>query len=204
MHSLRFLFTERQQRLLAALLLRPEQDWSLSELLERGGSGHGSTQHFLKTLLDAGVIEQVQDRKRRRFRANTRHPIYPELASICRKTFGLRDVVAGALQPFAEHITQAFIFGSMAKGTEGAQSDVDVMVVGQVRPSQLLSAQKSLEDCLGREVHFNVYDQQEWETLQVDDPVIAAIAHGPKLDLITPSLPEPGDHPRPDSHAAGA
>lgn len=205
MSSLRFLFTPRQQRLLAALLLHPERAWSLSDLLEQGGSGHSGTQQFVKDLLEAGLIREVLERKRRKFLANTRHPIFPELASICRKTFGVRDIVLRALEPFQSRITEAFIFGSVAKGTEGPKSDVDVMVIGEVRPSQLLSAQKMLEESLGREVHFNVYDLQEWQQLQADDPIIKAIANGPKLELITPSrIPEPGTVTRPDSHVAGA
>lgn len=200
MNALRFLLTERQQRLLAALLLRPEREWSLSDLLEAGAPGHGSTQQFLKNLLDAGIVVSVQDRRRRRYRANIRHPIYPELASICRKTFGVKDVVAEALAPFRERIAEAFIFGSVAKGTEGPASDIDVMVVGDLRPSQLLSTQKSLESTLGREVHFNVYDRQEWEELKSGDPIISAIDHGPKLELITAKgIPELGGDARPDS-----
>jgi predicted nucleotidyltransferase len=205
MNALRFLFTDRQQRLLAALLLHPERAWSLSDLLEQGGRGHSGTQQFVKNLLEAGLIQEVLDRKRRKFLANTQHPIFPELASICRKTFGVRDVVLNALEPFRCGITEAFIFGSVAKGTEGPKSDVDIMVIGDVRPSQLLSAQKALEESLGREVHFNVYDKQEWQQLQADDPIISAIAHGPKLELITSSsIPEPGSVARLDSDFADA
>jgi predicted nucleotidyltransferase len=206
MGFLRFLFTERQQRLLSAILLRPEREWTLSDLLERGGSGHGSTQQFVKNLLEAGVVEQIIDRKRRRFKANTRHPIYAELASICRKTFGIRDVVAEALTPFYDRITEAFIFGSVAKGTEGPDSDIDVLVVGNVRPSHLLSLKKSLEEGLCREIHFNVYDQEEWESLRTDDPIVKAIANGPRLQLSTRSVSKFGNNTGPggdEAHGAG-
>lgn len=183
MTSLRFLFTERQQRLLAALLLLPERNWSLAELIEVGGTGHGSTQNYVKSLLEAGVIESWQERRRPRYRVNTKHPIYAELANICRKTFGVRDVVSAALAPFAEDITEAFIFGSVAKGTEKPESDIDLVVVGSVEYFEIITVATQLQQQLGREVHLNIYNPEEWATLKATDSVIAAIANGPKIEL---------------------
>ena len=186
MNNLKFLLTERQQRILATLLLRPERDFSLAELIDAAGAGgHGSTQNYVKSLLEGGVIESFEVRFRQRYRANTKHPIYPELAAICRKTFGIRDVISEALklvEPFNK--TTAFIFGSVARGEERPDSDIDVMVIGDADIMKIYAMASDLEKRLGREVHFNVYDNQEWEHLVATDPVVAAIDSGPRIELM--------------------
>ena len=186
MTNLKFLLTERQQRILATLLLRPERDFSLAELIDAAGAGgHGSTQNYVKLLLDAGVVESFEVRFRPRYRANTKHPIYVDLANICRKTYGIRDVIAEALrlvEPFNK--PTAFIFGSVARGEERPDSDIDVAVIGAADIMKIYAMASDLEKRLGREVHFNVYERAEWESLVATDPVVAAIACGPRIELM--------------------
>jgi hypothetical protein len=59
------------------------------------------TQNYVKSLLEAGILESSEVRWRPRYRANTRHIIYPEFSNICRKAFGIRDVIAESLQSVA-------------------------------------------------------------------------------------------------------
>ena len=187
MNSLGFLLTARQQRILAAVLLRPERDFSLAELIDAAGAGgHGSTQNYVKQLVEAGVIESFEVRRRPRYRANPKHAIYAELTNICRKTFGIRDVIAKALQDVVEPFnkTTAFIFGSVARGEERPESDIDVMIIGDVCLMKMHAMADNLEQRLGRYVHINVYDAVEWAQLVVKDPIVAAIATGPRIDLM--------------------
>lgn len=187
MTTLQFLLTERQQRILATVLLRPERDFSLAELIEAAGAaGHGSTQNYVKKLVDAGVIESFEVRFRPRYRANMRHVIYSELASICRKTFGIRDVLVEALLQVVEPFNkpQAFIFGSVARGEERPDSDIDMMVIGDVEFMKLHAMAAELEKRLGRYVHLNIYGTDEWNELVATDPVVAAIASGPRMELM--------------------
>jgi len=187
MSTLKFLLTERQQRILAAVLLRPERDFSLAELIDAAGAGgHGSTQNYVKLLVEAGVIESFEVRRRPRYRANPKHPIYAELTNICRKTFGIRDVIAEALQDVVEPFnkTTAFIFGSVARGEERPDSDIDVMIIGDVCVMKMHAIAHDLEQRLGRYVHINVYDPVEWAQLVAKDPIVAAIATGPRIDLM--------------------
>jgi uncharacterized protein len=175
MNSLGFLLTARQQRILAAVLLRPEREFSLAELIDvAGAGGHGSTQNYVKLLLEAGVIESFEVRRRPRYRANRKHPIHVELASICRKTFGI--------EPFNK--TTAFIFGSVARGAERPDSDIDVMIIGDVCVMKMHAMANDLGQRLGRYVHVNVYDPVEWAQLVAKDPIVAAIAKGPRIDLM--------------------
>lgn len=64
------------------------------------------------------------------YQANVAAPIFKELVSIVKKTFVVRGVLQGALLSVLPHIEQAFIYGSVTKGEDHADSDVDVMLVG--------------------------------------------------------------------------
>ena len=180
-----FLFTPSVQRVLAATFSHPERAYTLEELLSVAASGRGSTQHQIERLLTAGVLKEEPRRGRQRsIRANTQHFLYPELSSIVRKSFGMAEPLKEALRPFAHDIEQAFVFGSVAKGTDTERSDVDLIVVGDAPLLELTEAVHTLEQHLGRAIHLNLYDPAEWHDLMARDPVMAQIHRGPKLQLI--------------------
>jgi uncharacterized protein len=185
MSSADFLFTPTVQRVLGTTLTHPDQSFTLQELLRRAASGRGSAQKQIDHLVHAGVLMEEPRRGRQRsIRANTEFFLYPELRSIALKTFGLIEPVRDALQAHADRIQEAFIFGSVAKGTDTDKSDVDVMVVGTVPPLELFDAANELQQTLGRKVQFNVYEPEEWRDLVEHDPVVAQIVKGPQLKVM--------------------
>jgi predicted nucleotidyltransferase len=184
MSSVDFLFTPTVQRVLGAVLTHPEQSFTLQELLRQAAAGRGSAQQQIDRLVAAGVlIDEPRRGRQRSIRANTEYFLYAELKSIALKTFGLAEPVRDALQPFADRIEQAFIFGSVVKGTDTASSDVDVMIVGTVPQLELYEVAHQLQQTLGRAVQFNVYEPGEWRDLILHDPVVSQIVNGPTLQV---------------------
>ena len=185
MSSVDFLFTPTVQRVLGAVLTQPDQSFTLQELLRRAAAGRGSAQQQIDRLVEAGVLMDEPRRGRQRsIRANTEFFLYPELRSIALKTFGLAEPVRDALKPYANRIEEAFIFGSVVKGTDTGKSDIDVMIVGTVPQLELFEAAAQLQQQLGRAVQFNVYEPAEWRDLLHNDPVVSQIANGPKLQVL--------------------
>ena len=189
-----FLFTPFQQRLLTLFLLHPEKRYSYAPLRNAAGGGVSSLYHYLDVLVRAGVITEtygtsegagrltVVSRTSRWYQANIAHPLYPELRSIAVKTFGVLEPIEEALRPLAKSIQRALVFGSIVKHTDTHESDIDLLVVGNVRKGQLLMALKTAEKLTGRPIHTNVYGDAEWPKAQ-RDPVIQAILEGPTLEL---------------------
>lgn len=124
--------TPRQQKMLAPLLLNPEHSYRLSELLALSGAGRGASQKHIDNFVEAGVLQEERRGNQRCLQINQAFPLYEELRSICLKSFGLRDGLKSALEPLADQITDAFIFGSVASNTDRADSDIDLMVIGSV------------------------------------------------------------------------
>lgn len=180
-----FLFTPSVQRILGATLLHPERSFTLQELLRVASSGRGNTQKQIDRLVEAGVLQDEPRRGRQRsIRANTSFTLYPELASIARKSFALTEPLKEALAPFVPQVTEAFLFGSVVKGTDTEKSDVDLIVVGTASLLDLAEEMHKVEQSLGRPIHFSLYEPEEWTALLQTDPVIAQIANGPKIKIL--------------------
>lgn len=180
-----FLFTPSLQRVLGATLLHPDRSFTLQELLRLADSGRGSAQKQVDRLVEAGVLQEGARRGRQRnIRANTEFSLYPELLGIARKSFAVMEPLKEALAPFANHVTSAFVFGSVAKGTDSGRSDIDLIVIGDAPLLELSEAVREAERGLLRPINFSLYEPDEWAALVESDPIMAQIAKGPTLRIV--------------------
>ena len=90
------------------------------------------------------------------FQADQSSPVFPELQSLFVKTAGLGDVLRAALRPLTDRINAALVFGSAARNELRNDSDIDLMVVGDVRFDEVVGAIQPAEVQLGREVNPTV------------------------------------------------
>lgn len=155
------LFSDYRRRILALLLLRPDEHFYVREISRLTGVPAGSMHRELKLVTDAGLLLRHSAGNQVRYQANRDCPIFQELAGIFRKTCGLSDVIRAALQPLSQAIKAAFIFGSVAKGEEKATSDVDVCVIGMASFTDVVVALADMNRKVGRDINPVVmpYDQ---------------------------------------------
>jgi uncharacterized protein len=178
-----FLLTPKQQRILGAFLLNPARSFAISELFDLAEGGRSSTQSFVKQLLDARVINVDETARTTRYRLNPQHPLFPELRQIAVKSFGVREPIEAALHELNGDIDRAFIFGSIATSTDTPESDIDVMIIGDIRIGKVTRLLDEASRQLGREVHVNVYSSTEWQELIRTDSIVRSIDEGPKIEL---------------------
>jgi len=84
------------------------------------------------------------------------------MKSLAVKTAGVADVLREALAGMVDRIRVAFIYGSVARGTEKADSDVDLLVVGTVSFGAIVAALQAAQETIGREVNPTVYPVREF------------------------------------------
>ena len=183
MAAMDFLMSERQQRIFAALFLHPDRSYSISDLLRIGGPGRGATQKIVSTLHSAEVIHDEQVGNQRRFKVNQNWPFLNEFHAICVKSFGLVDRLKEALAPVFSRIRLAFVFGSVAKGTEHSSSDIDLFAVGDIDLIELNSLLAPVEKTLGRSIDVNLYAPEDWPGV-LKNSVIQTILRGPKIMVV--------------------
>ena len=157
------LFPNQYRRKVLALLLMNPQKWlHLRELARLTGASPGTLKKELDALVEVGLLKLQKVGNQTQFTANTEHPVYSDLSGVISKTTGLRDVLAAALEPLTTQIEVAFVFGSVAKTTEGAQSDVDVLVIGEATFGQVVTAVYDAQLTLAREINPKVMSRAEW------------------------------------------
>jgi uncharacterized protein len=122
--------------------------------------------------------------RQRRIKASTNHSLFDELQSIALKTFALKEPLQAALQPFKDQIQEAFVFGSIAKQTDTAQSDIDLIIVGDAALLAITEVIGQAEQTLKRTINMSLYAPDEWAALKTRDPVLAQIANGPKIGIL--------------------
>lgn len=179
------LFPGYRRRVLGLLLLHPEESLHGREIARRTGLPPGTLTRELKRLAAVGLLNCERRGNQLLYGANRRSPIFEELAGILRKTSGLADVVAEALEPLTDRIGLAFIFGSVARGTETQGSDVDLMIIGSVKFGEVVDALHLAQQQLSRDINPKVFTPREWRNrVQGRDPFLREVLASKKLFLI--------------------
>jgi predicted nucleotidyltransferase len=179
------LFSDYRRRVLALLLLRPDEHYHVREISRLTAVPAGSLHRELKLLAEAGLLVRCAAGNQVRYQANRGCPIFNELAGIFRKTCGLADIIRQALLPLTENVKAAFIFGSVAKGEERAASDVDVCVVGSVSFTEVVMVLADIHQKLGREINPVVMPYDQFiSKLNIGEQFVTRIMSEPKLFLI--------------------
>lgn len=180
------LFTKVQQRVLGVLFGNPDRSFYANELIERAGSGTGAVQREVARLEAAGLVTVRRVGNQKHYQANAAAPVYEELRGLVLKTSGLVDVLRAALQPLAERIESAFVYGSVAKRQDTAGSDIDLMVVSDdLSYADLFAALEEAASRLGRTVNPTVYSRKELDKrLRSDNAFIKRVWSQPRLQVI--------------------
>ena len=159
------LFSDYRRKVLTLLLLHPGQRWHQREIARMTGTVPGTLGRELNRLAEAGLLTITRVGNQCHYAANRDCPVYEELASILRKTSGLSDVLAEALLPAADRIHAAFVYGSMASSQARADSDIDLMVIGDIAFAELVTLLYPLQEKLGREINPKAYTFMAWQML---------------------------------------
>lgn len=153
------------------------------ELERQSGLADATVRQELKKLTRLGVVAARQDGNRTYYHANVAHPLYPDIRNLVLKTSGLTDVLGEALGQ--ENIEAAFVFGSIASGTETAASDIDLMVIGTITLRQLGKRLSGIATKLGREINPHVLMLEEFARRKKErDHFITSVLDTPRLFVI--------------------
>lgn len=157
------LFSRVQQRVLALIFGHPERSFYTSEIVRNVRSGTGAVERELSRLQRSGLVSLERIGNQKHYQANPRSPVFAELQSLVLKTVALAEPLRKSLEPYSDRIKAAFVFGSVAKGTDTAQSDIDLMVIGdELSYSDLYTALQNAESVLQRKVSPIFLTPEEW------------------------------------------
>lgn len=180
------LFTKTQQQVLRLLFGQPGRSFYANEIVRYAGLGIGTVQRELVRLSEVGLLTVTRQGNQKHYQANAASPIFEELRGIVVKTFGMADVLKAALQPVADKIQLAFIYGSVAKGSDTAESDVDLMLIAdRLSYTALMTLLGEVEAQLGRAVNPTLYSLAELKRKRKEDNAfVQRVLQQPKIILM--------------------
>ncbi|MBL4872510.1 MAG: transcriptional regulator [Gammaproteobacteria bacterium] len=179
------LFTKTQQRVLGLLYGKSDQSFYLNEIVRLAGMGKGSVNRELLKLVNAGLLTVAKQGNQSHYQANASNPIFSELKQIVQKSFGIVDVLKSSLSTLLPQLNMAFIYGSIAKESEHAGSDIDVMLVGEnLSYSGVMGLLDNAEQQLARTINPTLFTPEEFEKrITAGQSFLTRVMEQPKLWL---------------------
>lgn len=180
------LFTKTQRQLLGLLYGNPDKTYYINEIVRIADVGIGTVQRELEKLTSAGLLTVRKIGNQKHYQANAGSPIFQELRGIVLKTFGVSDELRRAMEPLSAKIVVAFIYGSLAKGTDRASSDIDLMIISdELTYPEVIGVFAEAERSLGRTVNPTLYSPSEIRRkLAEDNRFLKKVTEREKIFLI--------------------
>ncbi|MEA1976975.1 MAG: nucleotidyltransferase domain-containing protein [Chloroflexota bacterium] len=165
-------------------LLHPGASDHIRSLAAEVGAQYNAVWKELRNLEEAGLLQSETVGGRKIYRINSQFPIIPELRNILLKTVGAGDLIRESLKDL-KGINEAFIFGSFAEGVPDAESDLDLMFIGNLDVAQVTPVIDELERVLARDVNYVLFTREEWKSrLENGDPFVTNVQDAPKVMLM--------------------
>jgi predicted nucleotidyltransferase len=180
------LFTKTQQRVLGALFSQPERSLYASELIRTTGTGSGAAQRELARLEASGLVVSRRVGHQKHYQANVDSPLFVELRGIVLKTVGLAEPLRSALKPLSSSIRAAFVYGSVAKSSDSASSDIDLMIISEhLTYGEAFGALEKATRTLGRPVNPTIYTAAEFSKRnRQENAFVTRVLQQPKIWVI--------------------
>jgi predicted nucleotidyltransferase len=158
------LFSRTQQRVLALLFGQPGRSFFAKEVIGLAGVGSGGVQRELARLEESGLVVVTRVGNQKHYQANPDSPVFKELCGLVAKTVGLAEPLREALATLGARVRLARVYGSVARGADGAASDIDLLVVAEgLQLEEVFAALAPVEARLGRPIHPVLYTPEEFE-----------------------------------------
>lgn len=140
----------------------------------------------LVDLAASGLVTVTRSSNQKYYQANSGSPIFQELHGLVVKTVGLTAPLARALAPLEEEISAAFVYGSIAKGTERASSDIDLMIISDtLHHADLYRVLMPVEAQLGRHINPVLMTPMEWRNKRThNDSFASRVSEQPRTFIV--------------------
>lgn len=107
---------------------------------------------------ESGLLNSYSERNKKIFRANTLHPLYPEINSIIRKYIGIDKIIDEILSRLGEP-DKVWLVGNYARGLDGPT--IDIKIKGKINKNYLEGLIKKVEFSISRRLNIQIIDSAE-------------------------------------------
>lgn len=179
------LFGRTRGAVLALLYGHADESFYTRQIAREVDASVGAVQRELENLSKVGLIVRKSVGSQVFYQANRDAPIFREMQALVNKTVGIFNILQAALHSLSRRIVVAFVYGSVAREEETAQSDVDLMVVGKATLDEVLSRLSAVEKSIGRPINPTVYSVAEFKSkLEAENHFLTSVLKGQKVFLL--------------------
>src|SRR5260370_5173506 len=176
-----------QADILAALLLHPDEQYSLTELAQRFHAPLSTVHGEVKRLTDAGLLRRREVGRSALVRSNTDNRLVKPLAEVLLLSWGALQVVAEEFSGL-EGAEQGLLSGSWAARSHQRPGkpphDLDVLVVGRPSRGDVYDAADRAQQRLGMPVNPVIRTEDAWRL--ASDPLVRQIQSSPVVTVLMP------------------
>lgn len=109
---------------------------------------------------EAGLLSAYNEGNKKMFKANTQHPLFPDIKSILMKHIGLDKIVENVVNKLGD-VRKVFVSGDFARGMDS--SIIDLIFVGEINQSYLIKLIGKVEEMINRRIRYVLFSEKEFE-----------------------------------------
>lgn len=157
------LFGQIRGEVLGLLYGQADKSFYVRQIARHVNASVGAVQRELEKLAEVDLITRASVGNQVFYKVNQSNPVFAEMRALVNKTVGIFNVLHSALEQLANRVTIAFVYGSVARQEEKADSDIDLMIIGNVELDDILGRLSNVETRLSRTVNPTVYSVHEFK-----------------------------------------
>lgn len=171
-----------RRRILALFVLHPGRRAHVRQVAREIGAAPPPVGRELQRLELAGVLTSDAVGRSRVYRLDDRSPIARDAVALFQKTEGVEALLREVIDR-VPGVERAWLVGSYADRTEGADSDIDLLIVGTATQAALSEALMPVEDRISRPIHTTSMSADEFERRRHRPGFVASVLQGPRILL---------------------
>jgi len=148
--------------ILMRLFLNQDSRAYLRELAQEFHASPGHVRSELQQLSEAGLLTSEKDGRQIQYRADSSHPLFPELQSMVRKALGMDRIIDSIIERLGQ-LEAAFVVGSYAQGRD--TGIIDLVLVGDVNKLHLADLVAKTERYIQRKIRTLVLSREDFNEL---------------------------------------
>jgi len=171
--------------LLTVLFSHPDEEYHQRRLAAALGRARSPVQRNLERLEKLNLVIRRADGNRVSYKANRSSPLFEDLRKIILKTAGFGDLLKEGLGGLEDRVRIAFIYGSTAKGDDTIESDIDLLIIGDLNLREAAAALSGARSALQREINLSIYSPADFRgKYDAGNHFIKSVVVGEKIFLI--------------------
>lgn len=150
-------------QILMRLFINPGTQAYLRELATEFKASPGHVRAELQQLSDAGLLESDRHGRQVNYRANQKHPMFPELQSLVRKSLGMDRILDSIVERLGR-LEAAYLTGDYAQGRD--TGIIDLVLVGDINRRNLDDLVSKTERYIQRRIRTLVLSNVEFHEME--------------------------------------